>query len=102
VHGFLLRGPLHGLDARGLRLRTVAATCRESRICTFHLVTVLEMPSASHSWKAFVPMADVATWPLMHRIGTESLNASRSPVVVLLMPGPEVTKTTPTRPVLLA
>jgi hypothetical protein len=52
--------------------------------------------------KALVPMAAKATWPLMHRIGTESLRASSNPVVVLLMPGPEVTKTTPTLPVLRA
>jgi hypothetical protein len=38
----------------------------------------------------------------MHRIGTESLIASSSPVMVLLTPGPDVTSTTPTRPVLRA
>ena len=57
---------------------------------------------ASHSWKALVPIACVATWPLMHSTGIESLRASSSPVVVLATPGPEVTITTPGRPVLRA
>ena len=83
-------------------LRTVAATSSTFRICTFHLVTVAEMPRASHSWNALVPIAEVATWPLTQSTGTESLRASSRPVVVLLMPGPEVTNTTPTRPVLRA
>ena len=60
------------------------------------------MPSASHSWKASVPIAALFTWPLMHSTGTESHSASSRPVVVLLMPGPEVTSTTPSRPVLRA
>ena len=47
-------------------------------------------------------MVVVATWPLMHSTGTESHSASSSPVVVLLMPGHEVTKTTPTFPVVRA
>ena len=34
----------------------------------------------------------VATWPLTHRSGIESLIASSRPDVVLAMPGPEVTK----------
>ncbi|MCY1313830.1 hypothetical protein D9M70_643940 [compost metagenome] len=72
------------------------------RICTFHLVTLREMPSASHSWKALLPITVVATCPLMHSTGMESLSASSSPVVVLLMPGPEVTNTTPGLPVVRA
>ena len=47
-------------------------------------------------------MAFVGTWPLMHITGIESLSASSSPVVVLATPGPEVTITTPGRPVLRA
>ena len=46
-----------------------------------------------------MPISAVATWPLMHTTGTESHMASSSPVTVLLTPGPEVTNTTPGRPV---
>jgi hypothetical protein len=60
------------------------------------------MPMASHSWNASVPMAAVATWPLMHSTGIESHMASNRPDVVLAMPGPEVTNTTPVRPVVRA
>ncbi len=57
---------------------------------------------ASHSWKASVPMALVATWPLIHKTGIESHMASSKPETVLAMPGPEVTNTTPGLPVLRA
>ena len=60
------------------------------------------MPSASLSWKACVPITAVDTWPLMHKSGTESLIASSRPEMVLPTPGPEVTSTTPTRPVVRA
>jgi hypothetical protein len=46
------------------------------------------MPSASLSWKALVPITAVATWPLMHSTGMESLIASSRPVMVLPTPGP--------------
>jgi hypothetical protein len=36
-------------------------------------VTDRVMPTVSHSWKASVPMAVVATWPVMATIGTESM-----------------------------
>lgn len=81
---------------------TTAATSSTARTWVFHLVTEREMPMASHSWKASVPIAAVATWPLMHSTGIESHMASSRPEVVLAMPGPDVTKTTPVRPVLRA
>ncbi|MCY1558745.1 hypothetical protein D9M68_957050 [compost metagenome] len=80
-------------------LRTTATTSLASRSWWFHLVTGRDMPIASHSWKACVPITPVATWPLMHNTGIASLWASSRPVRVLLTPGPEVTSTTPTRPV---
>lgn len=60
------------------------------------------MPRASFSWKALVPITALDTCPLMHSTVIESLIVSSSPVIVLLTPGPEVTRTTPTRPVLRA
>ena len=65
---------------------TTAATSSTARTWVFHLVTEREMPMASHSWKASVPIAAVATWPLMHSTGIESHMASSRPEVVLAMP----------------
>jgi hypothetical protein len=50
------------------------------------------------SWNASVPIAGVGTWPQMTTIGVESAMQSRTGVTVLVAPGPEVTMTTPTRP----
>ncbi len=95
-------GPGRGPAAIANALRRLGISASTLRTWTFHFVTGREMPSASHSWNASVPMAVVATWPLMQTMGTESQNASSSPVVVLLIPGPDVTNTTPTRPVVRA
>ncbi|MNH15510.1 hypothetical protein D3C79_751240 [compost metagenome] len=62
------------------------------------LVQESDMPSTSTSWKASVPTAAQATWPLMATSGTESSSASASPVTRLVAPGPEVAMQTPTRP----
>ena len=56
-------------------------------------------PVTGASWKASVPMADVATCPQMTTIGMESAMQSRTGVTQLVAPGPEVTMTTPVRPV---
>ena len=66
------------------------------------LVTLRVMPTVSHSWKASVPMAVVGTWPVMHTIGIESMNASISGVTMLVAAGPLVTMATPGRPVTCA
>ena len=52
----------------------------------------------SASWKASVPRAPEGTWPLMTTTGVESVIASATPVMTLVAPGPEVTSTTPVRP----
>ena len=57
------------------------------------------MPTVSHSWKASVPIRWVATWPVMTTSGMESIRASTMPVMALVAPGPEVTRTTPGLPV---
>ncbi len=43
-------------------------------------------------------MAAAGTWPQITTIGTESAMQSRTGVTVLVAPGPEVTRQTPTRP----
>ncbi|MCY1374345.1 hypothetical protein D9M69_616830 [compost metagenome] len=95
-------GPGRPVVAMSSARRTSAGTSSAARTCRFHLVTGRDMPSASLSWKACVPITAVDTCPLMHSTGTESLIASSSPVIVLPTPGPDVTSTTPTRPVLRA
>ena len=57
------------------------------------------MPRISASWKASVPIAPDATWPVMATTGTESICASASGVTRLVAPGPDVAMQTPTRPV---
>ena len=57
------------------------------------------MEQMSHSWKASVPRAVRATWPVMATIGTESALAPMMPVTRLVAPGPDVATQTPTLPV---
>ena len=45
-----------------------------------------------------LPIIVVGTWPDKTTIGVESMYASAIPVTVLVAPGPEVTMTTPGRP----
>ena len=57
------------------------------------------MPNTSASWKASFPSISVGVCPVRTTIGTESMWAVSSPVMVLVAPGPEVTRTTPGLPV---
>ena len=56
-----------------------------SQLC---LVMSMVTPVMGHSWKASVPMAVVATWPVMTTMGIESIMASASGVTMLVAPGP--------------
>ncbi|MNP65863.1 hypothetical protein D3C76_1614940 [compost metagenome] len=58
-----------------------------------------EIPTMSVSWKASVPTTVLGTWPEMITIGIESMYAVAMPVMALVAPGPEVTRTTPGLPV---
>ena len=58
-----------------------------------------EMPTKSTSWKASEPMKRLCTCPDSTTIGIESMNAVAMPVTALVAPGPDVTSTTPGRPV---
>ena len=70
-----------------------------SQLC---LVMSIVTPVMGHSWKASVPMAVVATWPVITTMGIESIMASASGVTMLVAPGPLVTMATPGRPVTCA
>ena len=50
------------------------------------------------SWNASLPIAAVGTWPQITTIGIESAMQSRTGVTQFVAPGPDVTMTTPTRP----
>ena len=80
-----------------------AARCRPAlvtrKLC---LVIGIVMPRMSASWKASVPMAALATWPVIATIGTESMCASAIGVTRLVAPGPDVAMQTPTLPVTIA
>lgn len=66
------------------------------------LVIGIVMPQMSASWKASVPIALEATWPVIATSGTESMCASAIGVTRLVAPGPEVAMQTPTLPVACA
>ena len=67
-----------------------------SQLC---LVQGRVIPTVSASWKASLPIMKVGTCPVSTTIGIESIRASVMPVTALVAPGPEVTSTTPGRPV---
>ena len=60
------------------------------------------MPTLSASWNASLPIEVVGTCPVKATIGIESIRASCSAVTRLVAAGPEVTRHTPTFPVVRA
>ena len=80
-------------------VRGISAGSVTRKLC---LVIGIVMPRMSASWKASVPMAPLATWPVIATIGTESMCASASGVTRLVAPGPLVAMQTPTWPVAAA
>ncbi len=50
------------------------------------------------SWNPSDPIAGTGTWPQITTMGIESAMQSRTGVTVLVAPGPEVTRHTPTLP----
>ena len=82
--------------------QAVAESLSVSFTSQLALVQGRVMPIVSASWKPSVPIMKVGTWPVSTTMGIESISASVSPVTVLVAPGPDVTSTTPTLPVLRA
>ena len=76
--------------------RGMSAASVMSQLC---LVMSIVTPVMGHSWKASVPIAVEATWPVITTMGIESIAASASGVTMLVAPGPLVTMATPGRPV---
>src|SRR4051794_37604683 len=92
-------GPGRPVVATWNASRTMRGMSLGSVINQLCLVTGIVMPVVSHSWKASVPIALVATWPVITTIGMESMKASHSGVTMLVAPGPLVTMATPGLPV---
>ena len=91
--------PVRAMWNASCTTRGISAGCWMTNEC---LTIGIVMPNVSASWKPSVPSSSVRTWPVKATSGTESIIASVSGVTMLVAPGPEVAKTTPTRPVALA
>jgi len=63
-----------GLPVRAMKkaLASVSGISFAFFIWAFHLVTGIETPIISVSWKASVPIRFETTWAVMNTIGTES------------------------------
>lgn len=70
-----------------------------SRTVTPYFVMERVIPTISTSWKASFPINGSGTWPVMQTSGMLSKCASASPVIILVAPGPLVTRHTPGFPV---
>ena len=79
-------------------VRTVASSFAGSVTRKMCLATAPMIEGTGASWKASVPIAARDTWPQITTIGIESAMQSRTGVTVLVAPGPEVTRHTPTLP----
>ena len=80
-------------------VRGISAGSVTRKLC---LVIGIVMPQMSASWKASVPIAFEATWPVIATSGTESMWASAIGVTRFVAPGPDVAMHTPTLPVACA
>jgi len=78
---------------------TACATSSARSIEIECLTSGCVMPITSASWKALVPRSVVFTWPVMNRVGVESIWASAIAVTRFVAPGPDVPIATPMRPV---
>src|SRR5690606_38649785 len=91
-------GPGRPVRAISNAVRTVASSRVGSVTRKTCLATEPMIALTGASWNASVPIADVGTWPQITTIGTESAMQSRTGVTQFVAPGPDVTRTTPTRP----
>ncbi len=80
-------GAAGGGDVERSAIVWAMSSARVTRKLCF--VIGMVMPQMSASWKASVPMAPEATWPVIATIGTESMAASAiGGVTRLVAPGP--------------
>ena len=79
-------------------VRTVDSSFSGSVTRKMCLATAPMTEGIGASWKASVPMEGRATCPQITTIGIESAMQSRTGVTVLVAPGPDVTRHTPTLP----
>lgn len=62
--------PVEAMWNASRMVRGMSAGSVTRKLC---LVIGMVMPEMSASWKASVPMSELATWPVMATIGTESM-----------------------------
>lgn len=91
--------PVEAMRKASAMVRGISAASVTRKLC---LVIGMVMPQMSASWKASVPIALDATWPVIATMATESMCASAIGVTRFVAPGPEVAMQTPTLPVACA
>ncbi len=91
--------PVAAMWKASAMVRAMSSALVTRKLC---FVIGIVMPQMSASWKASVPIALEATWPVIATSGTESMWASAIGVTRLVAPGPEVAMQTPTLPVACA
>src|SRR5436190_16246144 len=91
-------GPGRPVRAISNAVRTVASSLSGSVTRNTCFATEPMSALTGASWNASVPIDAVATWPQITTIGIESAVQSRTGVTQFVAPGPDVTITTPTRP----
>jgi len=91
--------PRGWVAARRNALATVSATSSGASTSPTNLVTVPSRPAASMDWCVCLIRWSRGTAPQIATTGSCSVVAVTSPVAKLLVPGPDVTRTTPGVPV---
>ncbi len=95
-------GPGRPVDAMWNASRMIGPMSLPSFTRKLCLVHGRVIPTLSASWKASLPIRCVGTWPVKATMGIESIIASCSAVTRLVAAGPDVTRHTPTLPVVRA
>jgi hypothetical protein len=76
-------------------LRTTSGITRDEFRRTFHFVTGLNIETMSMCWWDSLCMRSRSAWPVRATSGERSRNASATPVIRFVAPGPSVPRQTP-------
>ena len=85
--------PVRAIQKAERRVASNSSGFSTKKSCLALAIMMLKMGA---SWKASEPMAARETWPQITTIGMESAMQSRTGVTMLVAPGPDVTRQTPT------
>ena len=92
-------GPGFSSVATRNALRTISGMSSACPTRVFHFVTGSSMRTMSTTWCASLWSFEDAAWPVIATIGARSRNASATPVMRFVAPGPRVAIATAARPV---